>query len=177
MDNLKPTRLSTLRTHVSFLLKDVKNNSPDAGHTAKRFLQIPFFRNKTIDWILGHLETVQLKHAYQVIAIENGFLSWAALKQYVTEKDCLYCPAGIAYIHAWFNDYPKAAAYHQLHGGYLLAFWKDFVVCGKEYIRSLQLDSYGEYWKQIGYNWVQPQQEKAFSILKEKAIKNYLQNN
>jgi len=35
------------------------------------------------------------------------------------------------------KDYHAAHAYHQKHGGYLLSFWKDYVVCGEEYIARM----------------------------------------
>jgi len=41
----------------------------------------------------------------------------------------------------------------QKHGGYLLSFWKDYVVCGEEYIARIGLGDYQKQWQSIGYDW------------------------
>lgn len=173
MNNLKPVRLSELKTQASFLLKDLRNISDLSRKSAKRFLTVPCFSLNTEHWIIEHADSVQLKHAYVVIALENGFNNWADLKQAVIEKDCLYKPCCVSFIYAWFSNYEQAEAYFQKNGGYLIAFWKDFVVCGKEYISCLGLSQYEEQWKSMGYNWVNPKNEKAFQFLKEAAKNNY----
>lgn len=177
MDNLKPTQLSKLKIQASFLLKDLKGNPAKSRNSAKRFLKIPFFSNKTDDWVINHSDLVQLKHAYHLLAIENGFKTWADLKFNVIKNDCLYKSSGVAYIYAWFKDYQNAELYHQKHGGYLITIWKDFVVCGKEYIRCIGLNQYEESWKRIGYNWARPKNKEAWHFLKEQARKNYIKQN
>ena len=173
MDNLKPTSLRKLKVQARFLLKELQSSSGKSGNAADRFIQIPFFLHKPANWIQEHADSVQLKHAYQVIAIESGFETWSALKQQVTEKDCLYKPSCVGFIHSWFKKYPDAEKYLNKHGGYLLTFWKDFIVCGKEYIDGLGLGQYEEQWKRMGHNWVKPSDAQAHQFLKEVAIKNY----
>ena len=174
MNNLKPIRLSDLKTQAVFLIKDLKNNPDLSSKSAKRFLQISCFSGNTEDWLIEHYDIVQLKHAYNVIALENRFNTWADLKKTVIENDCLYKSGCVGFIHAWFNDYQKAEIYFRQHGGYLLSFWKDFVVCGKEYISCIGLSQYDDHWKSIGYNWAKPNDKKAFQLLNEKAKNNYL---
>lgn len=173
MNILKPVRLNELKTQASFLLKDL--HQADTSHKAiNRFLSISDFSGKTKNWLIDHKDVVQLKHAYKVIAHENKFDTWADLKHFVVENDCLYRSSYVAYIHHWFTDYQQAETYLEKYGGYLLIFWKDFVVCGKEYINGIGLGNYEDQWKKIGHNWVKPAENKAFLFLKEEAKKNYL---
>ena len=174
MNNLKPITLRKVKSQASYLLKELKNNSTNSIAAANRFLQIPPFSNKISSWIIDHADSVQLKHAYHVIAVETGFTAWTALKHAIIENDCLYKSTCVGFVHAWFSDYAKAEIYFNRHGGYLICFWKDFVVCGKEYICGIGLSQYEEQWKSIGYNWVRPGDSKAFHFLKEAAAKNYL---
>jgi hypothetical protein len=177
MKTLSPVRLHELKTQAAFLLKDLKSNSDRKLKSANRFLQLPFYSDKTTDWIISNADQIQLKHAYQLIAFENGFKTWADLKRTVIEKDCLYRSNGVAFIHSWFKDYQKAEAYHLKNGGYLLSIWKDFIVCGNEYIECLRLHHLPEDWKKIGYNWAKPKDKDAWFRLFEKASLNYLDQN
>src|SRR6195952_5554344 len=174
MNILTPVRLTHLKTQATFLLKNLRSNSMESGDAAAQFRMVPLYNSRTIQWIIDHGDGIKLKDALLVIALKYGFKSWAALKNEVIREDCLYRSSRIGLIYAWFKDYEQAAAYHQQHGGYLIKFWKDFVVCGDEYIRSLSLAGYPEYWKRIGYDWVKPSDLKAWQFLNELAITSYL---
>lgn len=174
MNKLKPVRLAALRTEAAFLLKHLRRHPPDVNTAAQRLLQLPVFSGRSIDWLVAQNNEIKLKHAYQTLAIERGFSSWQQLKQAVVENDCLYRPAAVPFIHAWFKEYAPAETYFRQHGGYLLCFWKDFIVCGKEYIHYLGLDVYEEGWKKIGYNWVKPANRLHWQRLRQQAINNYL---
>jgi len=174
MNILKPVRLSHLKTQATFLLKDLCSGSPESRKAAEQFLTLPAYSNRNAQWILEHSGAIKLKDAFLVIALKYGFKSWADLKEKVVLEDCLYRSAKVGLIYAWFSDYEKATAYHQQHGGYLIKFWKDFVVCGDEYIASLSLAEYTEYWTKIGYDWVKPGNLQAWYFLNEKAIESYL---
>jgi hypothetical protein len=137
-------------------------------------LKVPALSSKTFQWLLDHPENVKLKHAYHALALSMGFNSWDRLKHTVVLHDCLYRPGGVAYIHAWFRDYFSAEAYFKQHGGFLLAFWKDFVVCGKEYIQCLGLDRHEGHWQKIGYNWVEPGDLASYTFLLKEATHHYL---
>jgi hypothetical protein len=173
MHTLKPIRLSELRKQASFLLKDVKNNSHNGLQSAQRFLKLDCFADRNPQWIIDHADDIQLKHAYQLIACENGFATWTDLMRTTIENDCLYNSSAVGFIYSWFSDYQKAEAYHQKHGGYLLCFWKDYVVCGKEYIERIGLSDYQKEWQSIGYNWVNPKNKAAWIFLNAIAKQNY----
>ena len=173
MHNLKPVRLNELKLEATFLLKDLKNNSRQTSETLSRFKVIPSFSNKA-DTLITQGKHVKLKHAYQVLALERGFKNWSDLKHFVVEKDCLYRPHLVPYVHSWFKQYQPAMEYHQKHGGYLLAFWGDIIVCGEEYIKGLELDACQAEWQAVAYDWVRPVDQMAWQVLSEKAKSNYL---
>ena len=173
MRNLKPVRLNELKLEATFLLKDLKSNSGRTPAVLSKFKLLPCFAGKTDDDLLSH-QVVKLKHAYQFLALSRGFESWGALKQYIVDKDCMYRPYLVPYVHSWFNDYPSATKYQQKNGGYLLAFWDDIIICGEEYIKGLNLNKYKEEWQAIAFDWVKPKDPEAWHYLREKAKSNYL---
>lgn len=175
MDILKPVRLTHLKTQAAFLLKDVRSALPGSKEAATQFLKLPAFSGKTFQWILDHADAIKLKDALLVVAMESGFKSWLDLKKHVTKQDCLYRQPHIGLIYAWFNNYESAANYHKQHGGFLISFWKDFAICGNEYISCLSLFEYPDQWKSIGYDWVKPADHAAWEFLNQKAINNYLE--
>ncbi|MCO5934921.1 hypothetical protein NAF17_05165 [Mucilaginibacter sp. RB4R14] len=174
MNILKPVRLSYLKTQATFLLKDLRSDSSKSKDAAEEFLNLPAFSERSTQSIIKNFDRIKLKDALLVIAQKNGFKSWVELKKFVTQEDCLYRSSKVGLIYAWFDDYKRAAVYHQQHSGYLLKFWNDFVVCGDEYIASLSLGGYPEYWKRIGFDWVKPSDLQAWHFLNEKATENYL---
>lgn len=177
MNSLKPIRLHSLNTQALFLLKDLKSGTAKSINAAERFLNLPSFSHKTVDWMINHADTVKLKYAYQLLAIEHGFNSWTELKRYVIDNDCLYRSSCVAYVYAWFKDYQQAETYHRKNGGYLITIWKDYAVCGKEYINCIGLTMHQELWEKIGNNWANPLNKKAWLLLKEQAGENYLKHN
>src|SRR5690606_12721369 len=112
---------------------------------------------------LSDPKSFQLKHIYHLMALEFGFANWSEMKEYIIEQDMLYKKSGIAVIHAWFTIYHLALAYFKKNGGYLLKFWDDYVVCGPEYIKLMNLHNYEQHWKLIGYNWVEPADITAYN--------------
>jgi hypothetical protein len=171
MNTLKPVRLSHLKTQAAFLLKEFRQGGEHSAKAVQRFLQLSSF---TRQQLLDHPEAVKLKHAYHVIGFENGFPDWNTLRQTVIESDCLYRPCCVAYIHSWFTTYEQASLYYKQHGGYLLTFWNDYIVCGKEYIKCIGLDDYTDQWQKISYNWVHPADRNAWIFLSAHAAKLYL---
>lgn len=139
MNELKPVRIRDLKAQAIFLLKGLQSNPDLSRQSARRFLELPEFSGKTENWLIEHSDAVRLKHAYKVIALEHGTKGWADLKHIVVENDCLYRPSCVAFVYSWFSNYPQAEIYFKKHGGYLLSFWRDFVVCGKEYICCIGL--------------------------------------
>ena len=172
MNNLKPTRLGILKKQANRVYKEFTGEIADVA-AAGYFIKIPAFAGKTTAQLLQHKDSVKLKHAYNVVALLHGFDNWTALREFVIRQDCLYISKGVPFIHAWFSDYTQAVKYQENHGGYLLCFWKDIIVCGNEYINCLNLGLHTEHWKAINYNWVKPANAEAWQFLYEKACLHY----
>jgi hypothetical protein len=167
MEALRPIRLREIKKQARLLFKQSQKNAS----ISERFRILSSFQHLSSDEIQSD---IRLKHAYETIAIEWGFSNWRNLKKFVVEKDCLYRKNCAALVFSWFQSYEEASAYHQIHKGYLLSFWKDFVVCGKDYVQCIGLSPELPDWEKIGYDWVNPRDDKAFGRLKSFAIKNYL---
>ena len=167
MDQLQPLRLRDLKLRVRLLFKESQKD--DA--VAFRFSNLPLFTNLSPNEIKN---SIRLKHAYELTAIQYGFTDWRSLKQYVVEQDCLYRKQCVAFVHAWFKDYTQAKAYQDKNNGYLLRFWSDYIVCGVEYIRCIGMPIDDPGWKTIGYDWVRPKNRDTFDRLASIAFSNYL---
>ncbi len=177
MISLSPVRLSELRTQANLLLKLIKgrisfSNSPLLND------HYPDLKNNA-DFKALCLPSAQakLKDAYILLARQYGFDRWEDLRQEVINQDCLYRPSAAILVHRWFKSYPEARDFHLTHGGYLLRFWGDYVVCGEEYIRSLHLHIYKKEWKKAAYDWVKPADKSAWQALYNIAVSNYLKLN
>lgn len=169
MPQIKPIRLAVLKLQAGLLYKDLKRNDQKA---ISRLMRFPKFGYIIKDRELQ--ERIKLKHAYRILALEYGFESWTELKEAVVDKDCLYRPALVPLVHAWFGDYDQAQAYFSRHGGYLLSFWNDIIVCGSEYIHGLGLGGLDTHWRRIGFDWVRPADKQAWEFLSTCAKKSYL---
>lgn len=178
MNKLKPVRLVELKIQAKILLKNLKSPvNTIAESSLKRLLLIPEFHILSKGNKQPIAERVQLKHALKVIATEYGYNDWTSLKNDVVENDLLFRQSGVAYVHRWFKDYNTAKEYHNKNNGYLLKFWNDIIVTGKEYISCLKLNDLETQWSLIGNDWVKPANSKAFDILKKQAVINYNQLN
>lgn len=170
MKELRPIRLSQLKVEAKLLHKNFKS---DFDSSVNKYLSHPFFKTLSSSEIEEKRTNIRLKDIYHIIASEYGFTCWEDLKRQVVKNDLLYRSNGIGLIHKWFKSYPEASKYQIKHGGYLLQFWADYVICGMEYIQLLELHRYAEEWKAIGYNWIEPSDKHAFQKLYQKAMLQY----
>jgi len=168
-------RLEELKIKASILLKDLHAAQPEKQQkAAERLLQLPFLAHSNTAGVLADRDFFRLKHAQAVIAAEHSCSSWDILRRKVIEEDCLYHRSCGVYLNIWFARYDEARNYHTIHGGYLLRFRKDFIVCTADYIRCLGLAHLHSDWHSIGYNWIEPQDKDAWKRIFECAKNNYL---
>ena len=104
----------------------------------------------------------QLKHALQVIALENGYESW---KTVLEREDISWYPRPSPFALNWFSDYQGALDCMKQTRGYLLSYRGQFFVATADYIDYIGLDPEAEAWKKIGFNVVEPLDKKAFKEL------------
>lgn len=152
----KPFNLVEAKIQASILLKSL--HGADAQKTAKRFKRLPEFANLSIEAILQ--KEIKRKHALAVIAIEHGFKSWTDLKIQIH-----FIVGG--YLNLWFANYTQAKL-HLSAGGFLLPYKHQFFICNANYIRQIGFDPDDPDWKLIGFDWVKPDDKKAWQRLYKK---------
>jgi hypothetical protein len=153
----KPLTIEECKVQASILLKSLRGS--DAEKAAKRFKRLPEFADLSISDILQ--KDIKRKHALLLIAIENEFNSWVDLKMQVN-----FIVGG--YLNSWFANYPEAKSYLQATGGFLLPYKKQFFICNANYIKQIGFEPDDPNWKLIGYDWVVPDDKKAWQRLYKK---------
>lgn len=149
--------LEEYKIKASILLKALRGS--DAEKAANRFKRLPEFADLSISTILQ--KEIKRKHALHLIAVENGFNSWFDLKMQIN-----FIVGG--YLNLWFSNYPEAKLHLQTVGGFLLPFKNQFFICNTNYIQQIGFDPDDPDWKLIGYDWVQPENKKAWQRLYKK---------
>lgn len=165
-----------LKNEASLLLKHARGTGPQRDEAVARFRALQSFTSLTSDDTPA-LDRLQLKHAMSVIAMENGYESWAELKSALEQaaetsplaevKDQFYPVRGAAYWNNWFASYKKAKQVHAQSGGFLLPFRNQFFICEEGFVDNLGLPASLPEWRQIGFDWVHPAHVKAWLQLNE----------
>jgi hypothetical protein len=111
----------------------------------------------------------QLKHAYQTIAEEHGFLSWAEMKEAlaapVVRTEAFFSPRGGGFLNAWYSDYEGARVGLEAGGGFLFPYKTQFVVVQAQLVEELGVDPRDADWAAIGFDFVRPKNLVAYARL------------
>lgn len=153
----KSFTIEDYKIQASILLKSFRGS--DAAKAAKRFKRLPEFADLSSADILQ--KDIKRKHALHLIAIENGFASWPDLKMQVN-----FIVGG--YLNLWFANYVQAKSHLQSAGGFLLPYKKQFFICNAPYMKQIGFEPDDPDWKLIGYDWVVPDDQKAWQRLYRK---------
>lgn len=148
------------KIQASILLKSLYfDDCEKSRQAAKRFQRLSEFKKLSLDEIIK--TDIKHKTALAVVATEKGFSSWAELKHQ------LPLVRG-GFLNHWFADYQQAKAYLKSQGGFLLPYKKQFFVCEAEYINNLGFSFEDPDWQLIGYDWINPDNQKAWIRLYKK---------
>lgn len=173
---------SELRTHARRLLKQLKHptGAAEALAAAERFRRLRSFADRSRQKLWAERDRVRLKHALAVVALENGYDSWPALKTAADEGRtppfAAVVPPGREWyesgmdvlLNRWFATYEAARASLEEEGGFLFPYAHQFFLCEAEGIRILGLDPDDPDWERIGRNAVEPADAAAWERLREK---------
>ena len=156
----KSFNLQEAKIQASILLKSL--GSPDKEtslHAAKRFQRLSEFA----DFPIAEIPTqdIKHKHALAVIAMENGFKSWADLKSQIS-----LIVGG--FLNKWFANYQEAKVQQQESGGFLFPYKNQFFICEAGYIGRIGLDPNDHDWKLVGWDWANPSDKTAWQRLYKK---------
>ncbi len=165
------------RVRAKRLLKQLKQSeSEDATlEAAARFQRLQSFSGMTEARVVENRDSVKLKHALAIVALEEGYGSWAALK--VSTEDAgpeMYDPRMDTFLNRWFASYEDARASLKEEGGFLLPYKNQFYVCEGRAIKMLGLNPDDPDWKLIGRDWVKPRDREAWMRLahqREEAVR------
>jgi hypothetical protein len=124
-------------------------------------------------------DVVQRKHCLTVTALQCGFQSWQhALTVLEGRADdygtMLYPSTCHGHYNIWSAQYAEARTIRAEHGGYLLAYRRQFLIVDRHFIESLGLDPDDPDWEAIGCDWVKPLDLAARARLYEKLVQNAL---
>lgn len=153
----KPFSLEEAKIQASLALKSL--SSENALTSAKRFKRLAEFAHLSIDEIPR--TDIKYKHALALVALENGFSSWADLK-----IQMLLITGG--YLNLWFANYKEAKAVLEASGGFLLPYKNQFYIANADYIKQIGLDPKDPDWQCMGFDWVHPKNKKAWQRLYKK---------
>lgn len=168
-DTVRTESLPQCRARARRLLKLLRAGDPAS---AARFLRLQAFAALDAPTLLAQRDSVRLKHALTLVALELGHPSWVAAKAALAAApaaaDVMYVPQLAALLNRWFADYDEARASLQTHGGYLLPYRRQFFITESEGIRTLGLDPDDPDWTRIGFDWVRPADAGAHTRLRQR---------
>ena len=150
--------------------------------------QLPSMRELTAPEIA---ETVRRRHCLAALATALGFRGWPNLKallETMAPKDQLnaevisdldygtvmYRDSGGSFWNIWSASYDEAQQIRSEHGGFLLAYRRQFMVVEHHFVRWLGSDPDDEDWTRIGRDWVRPADFDAWARLTARAIERRL---
>lgn len=166
-DPMVSRRLDALRAEATLLLKLLTGaEAARARHAAARLRKLPALGALGIDAVLARAAGFQHKHALQVVAVEHGQASWAALKAAIEAGRAEAVPAldlepfigagGWAFLNRWFARVDEAEAWLAREGGYLLPYRRQCVLMEADAVAALGFDPADPDWAAMGWNWVRP---------------------
>lgn len=174
--NIFLTHYEYLKNEASLLLKHAHEEGARHDEALSRFRTLASFATLSAG-DRDAIHALQLKHAFSVLAVENGYESWGELKGALDHaaatsplaevKDQFYPPRSSAYWNIWFAHYAKAKRVHLQSGGFLLPFRNQFFICEEGFVDMLGIPAQLPEWKAIGFDWVHPANVKAWLRLNE----------
>jgi hypothetical protein len=170
-----PNNLEEYKIKASILLKLLRSSdSQKALDAAIRFHRLPHLASLSSQEIVSRKDSVKLKHALTVIALENNHASWPELKRHLEKRDrvkanraytSLYPKRCAGFLNEWYASYSTARSHLEQVGGYLLPYKNQFFICQGEYIKTLGLDPDDADWARIGWDWVKPAERDGWERL------------
>jgi hypothetical protein len=160
------------KIRASLLLKAVQSRKPGTSAlAAARFQKLHRFANSSVETILATRETLQRKHALDVVAQEMGARDWIALaagdaaRNASTSFDWLFDqPTGV-FPNIWCATYREAADIRRETGDFLIPYRSQFVVCPPAVLEAHGIDPFTEDWARIGRDCARPADAVAFARL------------
>jgi hypothetical protein len=123
---------------------------------------------------------VKRRQCLTVVARELGFCGWdhalAVLTSQETEDfgTLLYPNSCVGHWNIWSASYDEAHHIRAAHGGYLLAYKRQFLIVEAGFIDTIGLDPNDADWERMQRDWVRPSdthaRERQYSVLVRNAL-------
>ena len=85
-----------------------------------------------------------------------------------SESPVMYVPSMDVFVNRWFSRYEDAWEAREAEDGYLFPYRHHFFVTEADAVKELGLDPEDPDWELIGWDWVRPLDQEAWTRLKEK---------
>ena len=175
--NIFHTHYEYLKNEADLLLKHAQQGDARAIY---RFCQLPQFASLSVE-SESTVNDLQLKHSFNVIAVENGYASWAELKTALDHaaetsplaeiKEQFYPKGFTTYWNIWFAKYSQAKKVLSEGKGFLLPYKNQYFIVEEHFVDSIGLPHTLPEWKEIGNDWIHPKNVKAWLRLSEMYVK------
>ena len=131
-------------------------------------------------------EQLQRRHCLQAVAKQLGFTTWEQARDVLTSQErapehepydygtLLYPSNCGGHYNIWSAHYTEAKDIRAAHGGYLLAYKRQYMIVEEGYIDSMGLDPHDPDWTRIGRDWIRPQDPEARQRLYRQLVHNAL---
>lgn len=168
--------VESLKHYARILHRRIRQGDPQAVRTLRSLRELSDSDTTTLRGL------VQRKHCLTVSALQCGFQSWPHALEVLEGRgedfgSLLYPPTCHGHYNIWSAHYDEARTIRADHGGYLLAYRRQFLIVDRHFIESLGLDPDDPDWEAIGRDWAKPLDPAARARLYEKLVHNTLVRN
>lgn len=166
--------IGDLKAHARVLHRRALALDPDALQSLR---ELPDFA-RAADAELR--QTLRRRHCLLLVARRLGFRDWNHLLAVLAGSDSqdfgtlLYPATCQGHWNIWSASYAEARSIRAAHGGFLLAYKRQFLIVDRDYVDSLGIDPEDPDWTSIGRDWVRPQNPEARARLYRKLVHNAL---
>ncbi|MDA0261147.1 MAG: hypothetical protein O3A21_02960 [Proteobacteria bacterium] len=164
------TAVEALKSRARDLHRDVKSGQAAA---LKRLRMLADFRSAAAATMPA---AVKRRHCLAVIAREFGFRGWPHAVQVLAGErvedfgTLLYPQRCGVHINIWSASYDEAKQIQARHGGFLLAYKRQYLIVDDDYIRTLGLEPRDPDFDAIDRDWAGPEHGKVRARLYGKVI-------
>lgn len=163
-----------LKARARILHRDIRKRERTALTRARQHRDLCTLEDHQIP------ENIKRRHCFSIIATELGFRGWPHLLEVLkqdrpTDYGTFFYPERCSvHWNIWFATYEEAAKVRESHGGFLIAYKRQFMVVDEDYIRSFGLNPDDRDFEEIGRDWVNLPDNTSKQKLYEKIIEEIL---
>jgi hypothetical protein len=166
--------VSDLKAHARVLHRSALRADPKAVQRMRVLPELAKLSDAAI------AEQLKRRQCLAAVAKQLGFLSWAHAKDVLTANEqhdfgtLLYPRTCHGHWNIWSAAYDEAREIRAAHGGYLLAYRRQFMIVESNFIDSMGLDPNDPDWERMARDWVRPPDIEARQRLYRQLVHNTL---